>query len=236
MSVPAVRIKYLSDQISALQGERRLLSEQLTDVTMKVVDKELDLDLHKKARKLLELFVKSTEYSIKNYIEPTITEALEFVFSQYLKFHVVFTNRRNQVEVDFIVIRNPDTEKRYQTYLLNPDENEEKIQQIAKESKDVNYMYGGAINQIIGTILRLVIVELLKIKGPVCLDEPTSMVAEGYSTKLGHLLLSLSKKFNRQYVLITHSSSLAAYASKIYNVSHVGGYSQVSLVEGGKND
>jgi len=232
MNVSPGRIQLLSAKVSSLVGERRLLMEQLTELTISAVDKGVDLELHTKARKLLELFVKSTEYSIKNYIEPTITEALEFVFSQYLKFHVIFFNRRNQIEVDFVVIRNPDTEKLYQQYILNPDVNEEKIQQISKESRDINYMYGGAINQTISMVLRLVIVELLKIKGPVCLDEPTSMVAEDYNTKLGHLLLSLSKKFNRQYILITHSRSLAAYASKIYQVEHTAGYSQATLLEG----
>jgi len=235
MSVPSVRIKYLSDKVSALVGEKRLLMEQLTEKTICSTDKEVDLDLHAKARKLLELFVKSTEYSIKNYIEPTITEALEFVFSQYLKFHIVFFNRRNQVEIDFIVIRNPNTEKLYQQYLLNPVESEEKIQQIAKESRDINYMYGGAINQTISLVLRLVMMELLHVKGPVFLDEPTSMVAEEFNSKLGHLLVSLSRKFKRQYVLITHSRSLASYASKIYQVEHTGGYSHATLLEGDNN-
>lgn len=228
------RIQHINNKVTTLAGERNLLRQQLNAITNNITKKEGDLDLHKQTRQLLELFVKSTEHNIKSYIEPTITEALEFVFSQYLKFHIVFFNRRNQVEIDFAVIRNPAVEQQYQEYITAPDTNVEKIQQLVKESKDINYMYGGAINQTIATILQLVLVELLHIKGPIFLDEPSSAVSEEYSTKLGHLLSSLSRKFNRQYILITHSNSLASYADKTYNIMQVAGYSQASLV--GENE
>jgi len=37
-------------------------------------------------------------------------------------------------------------------------------------------MYGGAINQVLSLVLRLVLVELLKVEGPIFFDEPSSAV------------------------------------------------------------
>ena len=227
------RIKKVSDKLQSLVGERSLLNVQLSEIVNNISDNSNELDINEKARKLLELFVKSTEYSIKDYIEPIVTEALEFVFSQYLKFHIIFFNRRNQVEIDFVVARNSEMEKAYQELIKDSVTNADEIALLVKDATNINYMYGGAINQVLALILRLVIIEMLKIKGPVFLDEPTSMVSEEYSTRLGHLLLSLSKKFKRQYILITHSNSLASYASNIYQVTQENKVSKVILLEEG---
>jgi len=226
------RIKKVSNKLQSLVGERNLLNGQLSTTRNTLKDNVNDLDINEKARKLLELFVKSTECSIKDYIEPIVTEALEFVFSQYLKFHVIFFNRRNQIEIDFVIARNEQMEVQYQKLIKDPVVNADKIISLVKDATNINYMYGGAINQVLSLILRLVVVEMLKIKGPVFFDEPTSMVSEEYSTRLGHLLLSLSRKFKRQYILITHSDSLASYASNIYQVTQENKVSKVSLLEG----
>ena len=61
--------------------------------------------------------------------------------------------------------------------------------------------------------------------------EPSSAVGEEYSARLGQLLASLSERFHRQYILVTHSHSLASYAEKIYEVEKVNGISQVSVKE-----
>jgi len=225
------RIKDVSDKLQSLVGERNLLNAQLSDVVTNITNDTHALDVNEHARKLLKLFVKSTEHGIKEYVEPIVTEALEFVFSQYLKFHIVFASRRNQIEVDFVVARNSDMEEQYQEFMKDPVTNTDKIAELVKDATNINYMYGGAINQVLALILRLIVIEMLKVKGPVFLDEPTSMVSEEYSTRLGHLLVSLSRKFNRQYILITHSNALASYASNIYQVTQENKVSKVSLLE-----
>ena len=225
------RIKVLSDKLQTLVGERNILKMQLSGIVGKITIHKHALNINEQARKLLELFVKSTEHGIKDYVEPIVTEALEFVFSQYLKFHVVFVNRRNQVEVDFVIARNPNMEAEYQELMKDPVANADKISILVKDATDINYMYGGAINQVLALILRLITIEMLHVRGPVFLDEPTSMVSEEYSTRLGHLLVSLSRKFNRQYILITHSNALASYASNIYQVTQEDKVSKVALLE-----
>ena len=178
--------------------------------------------------RLLDLFVKSTEVNVKGYLEPLVTEALDFVFAQSLRFHLLFTTRRNQVEIDFIVLRNDEMEVLYQQCLGDPEKYARQLEQLVKGTKQIDFMYGGAVSQVIALVLRLILVELLHIEGPIFLDEPSSAVGEEYSARLGQLLSSFSERFNRQYVLVTHSHSLASYADILYEVEQVDGVSNVS--------
>ncbi len=209
------------------QGQRDLLRQEESDLGVRqkvlVEDKELLIS----ARRLLEFFVKSTEVTIKEYIEPVVTEALGFVFNQNLQFHLLFVSRRNQIECDFIVTRSDEIENNYQTYSQDPKKYEKQLESLVKELKDINFMYGGAVNQVIACVLRLVIAELFGIQGPIVLDEPSSAVGEANSGKLGKLISSLSKRFNRQYIYSTHSIGLASHADKVYTVEISNGVSSV---------
>ena len=226
------RIKNLRAVLYQKQAQQNALQESLDSTKAKLEEASREQDLTERARKLLELFVKSTEGRIRNYIEPLITEGLDFVFDQGMKFHLVFANRRNQIEVDFIVLRDTEMEELYQRIIKDPVKNAKQLEQLVKETKNINFMYGGAINQVISLILRLVLVELFKIQGPVLLDEPSSAVGEEYSPRLGQLLTSLSTRFKRQIILVTHSRSLASFAEKTYQVSKVNGVATIKEREG----
>ena len=211
--------------------QRDTLVSQKQDIQKLLQSTQEQLTVDIQVQRLLEVFVKSTEVSVRNYLEPLVTEALDFVFNQGLQFHLLFTTRRNQVEIDFILLRAPESEARYQQYILQPDKYSKQLELLVKETKGLNFMYGGAVNQVIALVLRLILAELLQIQGPIFLDEPSSAVGEEYSARLGQLLASLSERFQRQYVLVTHSHSLASYAEKIYEVEKVNGISQVSIKE-----
>ena len=210
-----------SSLLSKREGQRDLLLQNLQGYEKIIRTTEGRLALYESARRLLELFVKSTEHITKDYIEPVVTEALDFVFSQHLFFHLRFVNRRNQVEIDFIILRTPESEQEYQEYEKDPSKYEADLEQLVKETKNTSFNNGGAVNQVIAMVLIFVLAQLLKIEGPIWLDEPSSAVGEEYSARLGQLISSLSERFNRQYVLITHSSTVAAYADIVYRVSKI---------------
>lgn len=194
------------DQLVSAEALLNMRSEQISHRINALIE----------GKQLLDLFVKSTEQRVRSKYEPVITEALHFIFAQELFFHLYMVNRRNQSEVDFIILRSKDSEDSYQEYIR--EGNDKELERLVKESKNINYMYGGAVNQVLALMLRFINAELLKVKGPIMLDEPSSAVGEEYSSRLGQLISSMSKRFNRQYVLITHSKSLASYAQKSYEV------------------
>ena len=211
------RYKEVSHQVQRRIGQRDQLLSQERQLSEKFTEKTKELTYLGEAKKLLELFVKSKEEKIRLQFEPVITEGLQFVFSQQLHFHLYMTTRRNQSEIDFIILMSQESEDLYQHYVK---ENDEKgLEKLIKETKNINYLYGGAVNQVLALILRFINVELLKIKGPIFLDEPSSAVGEEYSSRLGQLISSMSQRFNRQYILVTHSKSLASYAQKVYEVT-----------------
>lgn len=209
-------------EVSKKLGKRDLLQVQKENINKQIEQHNSEIELSQLSRSLLSLFAKKSEIDIRRFIEPSITEALEFVFNQNLKFHMRFVSRRNQIEVDFIVLRNNEEEKAFLTYIEKPSEYEKELEELVKETKNINYNYGGAINQVLALVLRILLVELFKIRGPLFVDEPSSAVHEEYATKLGQLITSFSKRFNRQYIIVTHSDALASFADIKYTVKKDG--------------
>ncbi len=229
--IPEDRIKALHTKVNYKIAQRDLYQAQKSTYENMLKEKQQLLELKHQTKQLLELFVKGTEYRIREYIEPIVNEGLQYVFEQDLHFHMYFSSRRNQVEIDFVVLRNSKIEEIYQSFIQDPVKNATKLSTLVKECSDINDSFGGAVNQVLAVLLKIVIVELLKLKGILVFDEPTSMVSEVYAGRLGKLLSSLSKKYSRQHVFITHSHTLAACADKIYHVDLVDGVSYVSEKE-----
>jgi len=225
--------EFLHNAFSKVQqtvGKRDSLVKDIVKSQRQEEEILLVVDRVTKAKFLLEMFVKSTESQVKDYIEPTITEALNFIFNQNLFFHIVFVSRRGQVEIDFIVLPNREIENQYQTYLTDIEKCKEELEDLVSSYKDLNFLYGGAIQEVLGLVLRLLLVELLQIKGPVILDEPTSAVHEEYASRVGVFIKSLSDRFKRQIIYVTHSQALASSADKCYEVKKVNEVSQVEEV------
>ncbi len=213
------KVNKVSNKIQQLIGKRDSIVNNISN-SQKQEDKALlDLDRVTKAKTLLELFVRSTEVQIKEYIEPTITEALQFIFKQNLYFHIIFVNRRGQVEIDFIVLPNIEVEKKYQEYLEDTEKYKKELEELIDSYVDIVYNNGGSVGEVLGLILRLLLIELLQIQGPIVLDEPTSAAPEEYATRIGVFIKSLSERFNRQIIYVTHSKALASAANRVYEIT-----------------
>jgi hypothetical protein len=225
------RIDAVKKAVSYKEVQRQLLLKKLDELDTALYNNETALSIKKKTHKLLELFIKSTEYGIREYIEPLITEGFVFVFEQDLFFHLYFSSRRNQLEIDFIILRTKAQEEEYQKYIADQVKYHKKLEDFIKAYNAINDEFGGAVNQVLGVLLKVIIAEMLHIEGPLLFDEPTSMVSEAYAGRLGKLLSSLSHTYNRQYSIITHSAALAACGDKKYNVTLNGKISEVKEIE-----
>jgi DNA repair exonuclease SbcCD ATPase subunit len=212
------KVLSLNNKIYRLVGIRDSLKKDLKSVLDDISEKEKDLSILSKVKRLFEVFIKGMEVQSKKYIEPIVTEALHFIFNQNLYFHIVFVNRRNQIEVDFVVLPNLEKETLYQEYLKDFENHKEEIEEMLSNYSDISFLYGGAVSEVLGLILRFLFAELLKIEGPIILDEPTSSVHEEYANRVGIFIKSLSERFNRQVIFVTHSQALASSANKVYEV------------------
>lgn len=215
-----------NDKLQKLIGKKEVLENSLKSNQEEEKRLLYLKEIVDKAKILLEVFVKSTETKIRDYIEPTITEALHFIFSQPLYFHIYFVSRRNQVEVDFTILPSHEKEKEYQNYLKNGED--DKLEELINSYKDIVFNFGGSIAEVLGLILQLLLAEFLKIEGVIALDEPTSAVHEIYASRVGAFIKSLSDRFNRQIVYVTHSQAMASAANKVYEVKKI---NELSVVE-----
>jgi len=227
-----IRIAKISEKLNRKLGQREALQAALQKVLNEQIVNQEALQIIEQVRKLLEIFIKSTEARMRSYIEPIVNEALKFVFNQNLYFHVYLASRRNQVEADFIILRSEADEETYQKFILEPVKYAIPLEQLVKERKNLDDIYGGAVSQVLSLILVLVFAELLKVKGAIWLDEPSSAVHSEYNLKLGQLVSSLSRRFDRQYVIVTHSAEFASYSDITYRVKKIGDIATVEKLEG----
>ncbi|MCR3957007.1 MAG: ATPase, partial [Gudongella sp.] len=91
---------------------------------------------------------------------------------------------------------------------------------------------GGGVVDIVSLALRISFMQTHKpsIEGPLILDEPAKHVSEEYIYNVGDFVRQSSSMFNRQIIMVTHNSHLAALSEDAYRVELKGTESSVSRV------
>jgi DNA repair ATPase RecN len=86
------------------------------------------------------------------------------------------------------------------------------------------HCFGGGIRNIISVILRFIFAEFTypKLKLPLILDEVGSNLSREYQEKFGELLAILSRKFNRQVILISHQPNVIRQADAVVSINSDG--------------
>lgn len=184
------KVQYIKGLRDKVLADRQLATEALNS-------HKHEADVLAGMKRLLEALSKVSQQHIKNFVEPLITEALEFVFNKGYKFGIEFEERRGQTEVDFV---------------FKTKDGNVTIGELTETN-------GGGVVDVAALILRIGIAHVLKVQGPICADEPGSFVDEVHSSRFGLLVHEICHKFNRQIVVITHSQSFAGYGDRIYSVS-----------------
>ena len=183
------------ERIKGRYEERQKLFE---NITAKLTVDKGKVEVYKSVNLLFEKASVIARKKIKDEIELLVTHGLQTIFEDpNITFRVEFVSRRNQIEADF--------------YL-------EWVEQEKKIRGNIVDSFGGGFIDIISMILRLVVLELLGISGPLFLDEPGKMLSNTYIPNFGKFLVEMSKTFHRQIILITHNELLSEYAEKTFNV------------------
>ena len=185
-------------ELARMKGRCEEKEKTLEDITNRLKKNEEEIEIYKDVNLLFEKASVIARKKIKDEIELLVTHGLQSVFEDPdIEFKVEFLSRRNQIEADF--------------YL-------EWVEVGRRIKGNITDTYGGGIVDIISIILRLVVLELAGIPGPLFLDEPGKMISEQYIPNFGKFLIELSKTFGRQIILITHNEVLSEYAHKTFNV------------------
>ena len=99
----------------------------------------------------------------------------------------------------------------------------------AKVRGELQETFGGGVEDVVSTVLKLVFAQLLDIEGPIWIDEPGKWIDDESSVRFAKFLNKLSHKFNRQLLLITHKSDIQNVADNVICVYQENGVSNVDI-------
>ncbi|MGM0395547.1 MAG: ATPase [Bacillota bacterium] len=204
------RISELGNFINRQEGKREQLLElknYYEEDLNRIID-ETDL-----LEQVMVLFQKTSEYArnqAKSQIENLVTKCLQYIFETNIEFIIEIEELRNKANAEFYVIN--DTSDFF-------------LKTKPEQSR------GGGVVDIVSLALRISFMQTHKppIGGPLILDEPAKHVSEEYIYNVGDFLRQSSSMFNRQIIMVTHNSHLAALSENAYRVELSGTTSVVTL-------
>ncbi len=179
-------------------GALHLIQRQRTERETALAQVREDLET---GRLVQALFARMSEFAraqIKARIEALVTAALQAVFpEQGLSFRVVLGTVAGQPAASWEVVSMYGTEE------------------VADSPEDSQ---GGGISDVVSTALRLAVLELLGMEGPVLIDEGGKHVDAVHAPHFAAFLKGYAAKTGRQVCLVTHNDALAEAADVTYRV------------------
>ena len=187
--------KDLRIYLERLQGKRVLLKKQLTGERSKLQNNKTELYKYEKARQLIKEVAKITQEQITFHISDVTTMALESVFNNPYSLEIEFVERRNKMECDLYFVRKDER--------INPLE-----------------ASGGGAVDVASFALRIASWSLSQplITKTIILDEPMRFLSVNYQEKASTMVRELSRQLNIQFIIVTHETTLTAYADNIFEV------------------
>ncbi|MGG1014792.1 chromosome partitioning protein ParA [Bacillus subtilis] len=201
-------VRQASAKVSALIGQRDLLSKQKEEARNRLEAAQQELNNFDLVQILLQ---KTSEYArqqAKKQIEDIVTSALSVVFGKDYRFIVNIEVKANQPVAEYWLESEGVT-----TQLKPPD-----------------YDRGGGVADVVSLALKLAVGELSGVRGPLFLDEAAKHVSQEYVQNVAFFLKEFGQKFNRQMVLVTHSSVLAEIGDTSIGIRQANGKSIVETI------
>lgn len=182
-----INLNELNKLISQNQGQYSLLKQQYESALAKQSALNYQKDLYLKAVELLTAVQGVTRDKIKSEFETLVSFIMQFVTEKDYQFQLEFNKRGNLQELDFR-IKTPNNQ----------------------DALDMLDSCGGGIIDLVSFALRIVLMEtsIPKTKGFILMDEALKHLSSNYMERIPALLEELSKKLNRQFIIISHEQEL----------------------------
>lgn len=193
-------------KLAAKEGQRDLLKQQLAAARTVLSAAEQKLGAFDLVQILLQKTSDYARQQAKQRIEEIVTQALTVVFDKSYRFIVKLEVKANQPIAEYWL------------------ESEGVVTQL----KPPDYDRGGGVADVVSLGLRLAVGELTGVKGTLFLDEVGKHVSAEYAPNVAFFLKEYSQQFNRQIVLITHSTHLAEIGDVSIGVTQKNGVSKIT--------
>ncbi|HCO18913.1 ATPase [Gudongella oleilytica] len=206
------RSRKLILQIERQEGKRDQLMEIRNEKIRVLKDLNEEQDILEKVMSLFQMTSQFARDQAKNQIEALVTKCLQYIFDSSVEFQIELDELRNKASAEFYVVNNT------KDFFLKTKPEQSR---------------GGGVVDIVSLALRISFLQTHKppISGPLILDEPAKHVSEEYIHNVGDFLKQTSEIFNRQVIMVTHNSHLAALSNSAYRVEYSGNTSIVTPIE-----
>lgn len=192
------------NHINKKKVEKTIYDNRLGETGQELISAEDHYNNLLKARFVIAEVAKQTQHKFVQYVENMGTLAIKTVFDRDFRFLVNFEIKRNKSEC-MLLIQEGDQEPFIPSAEL-----------------------GGGVLDVISFALRIILWSLQnpRTRNTILLDEPFRFLGD-LTPLAGTMLKELSRKMNIQFIVTTHSSELAEFADRSWNVSIENGISKV---------
>ena len=197
-------IQSIRNKLEQQKGQYARVKRTIAETEDKIKRLSKDLKHHEKAREIIRIVGLETQKQLQYHIEDITSLALESVFDDPYELVVEFVERRNKTECDLFFMR-------------------------GKSKMDPLSASGGGTVDVAAFALRVASwsMEHPKLRNTIILDEPLRFLSQNHQEKASIMIKEISEKLGIQFIIITHESTLAAYADKIFETKIKKGVTEV---------
>ena len=188
----------LNSELNSLNGKISLLDKQIKETNKNLEKYKEQKFLFHKSVEVVTLVQEVTKKKIKDVFEEIVTYALRYIYNDDYKFELEFGRRGNLGELNFKV--KTDT---------------------CQELHTLEDTSAGGVLNILSFALRIVLLEISqpKIPGFLVLDEIfTNLRGEKYRNNASQFLKEISKRINRQIIMITQVQEFVENADNFIEI------------------
>lgn len=221
LAMASAAVNQLALSVAKRQGQRDMLLAQRAESEKAAAEATAKIGQFDLVQILLQETSDFAREQAKGRIEDIVTQALQVVFGADYRFHIVLDTRGHLPVVEFR-LQKPDM-----VYKHTKVKDGETAPPPGFTLKPPDYDSGGGEVDVISFALRLAVMELSDVQGPLFADEIGKHVSKEYAPNVAYFLRQYSREFGRQIILITHNDDLATVGDLSLSVSCKGGESVV---------
>jgi len=159
-----------------------------------------------RTKELFEQLLLASREQVREVVSTIVTEALQRILdTTEVSFEIEFEFKRNQPEARPVL-------------------------HFYDVSGSLEDSFGGGLDDVVSTVLKIVFKYLLCVEGPLFMDEPGKWIDSESSIRFVEFLRQLRERFNTQVFLATHKPEIYEAADKLFQVVNLDGESIVTEV------
>ena len=189
-------LQILRTNLNQLKGQKYQVEKTIAENKVLLKESKRSLHRHEEAKEIIRAVGQATQQQISFHISDITSLAMEAVFKEPYQLKIDFVQRRNKTECD-----------------LSFEREGVKIDPLTASG-------GGAVD-VAAFALRIASWTMMnpRSRNTIILDEPFRFLSGDNQERASAMVKEISQKLGIQFILVTHSETLASYADRTFTVS-----------------